>query len=472
MAPPKATTPPAGVMPVAGPNGGRPGDDGPQGRLDFSARAEPRVFPVSDIVRQASRLLADRFSDIWVEGEVDSFKRHGASGHLYFTLKDGGARLDAMMPRLKAQRVRFPVQDGMKVRARGRLSLYEALGKFQFYVDELELSGEGELLRAFEELKQRLQREGLFARERKRPLPPFPRRIGVATSESGAALQDILRVAFRRGRVQVLIAPCQVQGEGAAPQICAAIARLEPHVDVIIVGRGGGSSADLWAFNDEALARVIFKCRVPVVSAVGHEVDYTIADFVADLRAPTPSAAAELVVPLFASLEAEAGDLRARLFRAGQRVLDAARQRLDTELQRGEKLLLRQIGQQRRQLGALSESLTAQHPRARLLRDRAVLEQLRTKLRAQEQELLLRRRRAFEGLCGKLDALSPLKVLDRGYAVARDGDGHVVTDAHAVPPGGRLAVRLRHGELACRVEEVREAEEPPGSAPATAEPCD
>ncbi len=432
-----------------------------QGFLDFNraAAAGPKVYPVSDIVRKVGRLLGDQFPDVWVEGEIDGFKLHAATGHLYFALKDSAARIDAMMPRLKAQRMRFIPKSGMKVRARGRLSLYEAQGRFQFYIDEMELSGEGELLRAFEELKLRLQKEGLFSPDRKRPLPRFPRCIGVATSQSGAALQDILRVAQRRGRVRVLIAPCQVQGDSAPPQICAAIERLQPHVDVIIVGRGGGSSADLWAFNDETLARTIARCRVPVVSAVGHEVDFTIADFVADVRAPTPSAAAEIVVPLFSALEEELAELTTRLHRVGQRTTDAARQQLDFEIARGEKALLRQIALRRKHLVAAEAGLSVQHPKAKLLRNRSALDQLRMRLLTGQRNLLEKRRRGYEGLVGKLDALSPLKVLVRGYAVARDAAGHVVTDAASLKPGDPLNVHLSRGELNCRVERVVKAVE-------------
>lgn len=431
-----------------------------------AAPPEPKIYPVSEIVRQAARTLEARFGDVWIEGEVDSFKRHGPSGHLYFNLKDQSALVCAMMPRARAQRVRFPVADGLKVRARGRLSLYEAQGRFQFYVEELELTGEGELLRAFEELKARLQREGLF--DRKRRLPAFPRVVGLATSTSGAALKDVLRVAYRRGKVRFLIANCQVQGDGAPAQICDAIYRLQRRCDVIIVGRGGGAAADLWAFNDEGVARAIFASRVPVVSAVGHEVDYTIADFVADARAPTPSAAAEIVVPEFAVLAAELRDLTQRLSRGGQRTVDTARQRLDIEVARGQQALERLFAARRRTLSSLEQRLTAQHPKARLMRDQAALLALRTRLLTAGRGLIVQRRRSFEGLAGKLDALSPLKVLVRGYAVARDEQGHVITDAAMVPPGQALHVRVAQGELHCRVESVSAAE---GHQPAPADPA-
>ncbi|MDW8281032.1 MAG: exodeoxyribonuclease VII large subunit [Myxococcales bacterium] len=430
-----------------------------RGQLELTSAVSSasRPLSVSELIRQAARTLESRFPDIWVEGELDSVKRHAPSGHLYFVLKDATGRLEAMMPRLRAQRLRFPPQDGLKVRARGRVSLYEPQGRFQLYVEEMEPWGEGELLRAFEELKARLAREGLFDSARKRPLPPFPRCIGIATSTSGAALQDIIRVAMRRGRVRLLVAPCQVQGEGAPEQIIAALELLQqrPEVEVIIVGRGGGSAADLWAFNDERLARAVARCRVPVVSAVGHEVDITICDFVADLRAPTPSAAAEMVVPLFSSLQEELAELHRRVVRAGRRTLDAARQRLDWELKRAGDLLGKQLAACRRKLAELQQQLEAQHPRARLLRDREALEQLHGRLLRAERNLLAHRRHHFEGLLGRLEALSPLRVLQRGYAVAQDEAGRVLLDARSAQIGQRLWLRLASGELGCRVEEIR-----------------
>ncbi len=429
----------------------------------------PVVYKVSELVGRASRLLEENFGDVWVEGEIEGFKRHHVSGNCYFALKDGQARLECMLRR--AQSGSVPLRDGMKIRARGRATLYREQGRFQFYIEEVELSGEGELLRQFEELKARLAKEGLFDTARKRPLPRFPRTIGIATSQSGAALHDILRVASRRGKVNFLIANCAVQGQQAPPQIAAAITRLAPLCEVIIVGRGGGSVADLWGFNDEQVARAIYLCPVPVVSAVGHEVDFTIADFVADVRAPTPSAAAELCVPELAKLAAECDELRGRLLRAGRRLIDAARQKLDGELHRGQLALERQLTLRRRALGQLAERLSAQHPRAQLLRDRAALTELQRRLEQAARRHLDVRRRGLEAAAGKLDAMSPLKVLHRGYAVARDRDGHVLTDAATVPPGTRLRLQLAQGELACRVEEppVAAAEPaPPDPSPATA----
>lgn len=455
----------------------------------------PALFQVSEIVGRAARLLDENFSDVWVEGEIEGFKRHHVSGNCYFALKDAQSRIECMLRRAPYERLKTQLRDGLKVRARGRVTIYREQGRFQFYIEELELSGEGELLAKFEELKARLAREGLFDTARKRKLPPFPRTIGVATSSSGAALQDILKVASRRGRVRILVANCAVQGPSAPPQIAAAIESLVPHVDVIIVGRGGGSVADLWCFNDEIVARAIYKSPVPVVSAVGHEVDFTIADFVADVRAPTPSAAAELCVPHFGQLQADLSHLLQRLLRAGRRAIDTARQRLDAELGRGQLVLERQIGLRRRGLAQLGERLSAQHPRARLLRDRARLLELQKGLegsllprlasgRSELCELRLRlddasrrqleqRRRGLEGLMGKLDALSPLRVLQRGYAVARTPEGRVLTEAAGVAPGTAFRLLLSQGALDCRVErEVVPGEEapPPAEAPAPPPP--
>ena len=468
---------------VPGPTGAAgasspPGSSGPPG---------PALLQVSEIVGRAARLLDDHFSDVWVEGEIEGFKRHHVSGNCYFALKDASARIECMLRKSSHERIKTPLRDGLKVRARGRVTIYREQGRFQFYIEELELSGEGELLQRFEEMKARLAKEGLFDAARKRKLPPFPRTIGVATSSSGAALQDILKVAARRGRVNILVANCAVQGPQAPPQIAAAIERLAPHVDVMIVGRGGGSVADLWCFNDELVARAIYRCPVPVVSAVGHEVDFTIADFVADVRAPTPSAAAELCVPHFGQLSGELQHLSQRLLRAGRRAIDTARQRLDAELGRGQLVLERQLAQRRRLLGQLSERMQAQHPRARLLRDRTTLRELEQRLQGAMMPRLLRgrdetaelrqrldeavrrqletRRRGVETLMGKLDALSPLRVLQRGYAVARDHQGRVLTEARGVTPGTAFRLLLSQGALDCRVERrVPEAGEAPEAA--------
>jgi exodeoxyribonuclease VII large subunit len=423
-------------------------------------REEPKVYSVSELVRGAARALEVRFGLVWVEGEVSNLSQP-RSGHLYFTLKDVEAQLPSVMFQREAGRLKFRLEPGLKVRARGRLSIFDAQGKFQLYVEGLEPTGLGAQQLAFEQLKRKLAAEGLFDPARKRPLPRWPRRIGLATSPTGAAVRDVLRIAHRRGRVSILLAGCQVQGDGAPREIIAALRALErqPNIDVIIVGRGGGSAEDLQAFNDEALARAIAACRVPVVSAVGHEVDFTIADFVADLRAPTPSAAAELVVPLHAEAEARLDETQARLLRAGRRAIGDGRQRLDGALDRAAAAIRQSLARRRRVLDEGSRRLAALHPRARLQSDRAALQALDGKLRARVALEIDRRRRSFATLAGKLDALSPLGVLERGYSLARDANGHVLTRASAAQPGDPIRVTLARGELGCRVEVVETDEE-------------
>jgi exodeoxyribonuclease VII large subunit len=453
----------------------KPPDRPEQGAFDFSRRAEPppsvreeamgrgsgsggepRVFTVAELVRAAARTLESRFTEVWVEGEVSNLSAP-RSGHLYFTLKDAEGQLPSVMFRTEAQRLAFPLKDGLKVRARGRPSIYEGQGKFQLYVDRLEPAGLGAVQLAFERLKQKLAAEGLFDARRKRPLPAWPRRIGIATSPSGAAVRDIARVAERRGRVRLLIAPCQVQGPSAPVEVIRALKALErqPDVDVIIVGRGGGSAEDLAAFNDEALARAIAACRVPVVSAVGHEIDFTIADFVADHRAPTPSAAAELVVPLFSHLSASLAECEQRLRRGGQRTLAEARLRLDGQLERAAAAVRQRTARSRRSLDDLSRRLAALHPAARLQRDRAQLSGLQARLHTRWQRELEGRRRSLQAAAGQLDALSPLRVLERGYSLTCTRAGHVVTAAEQVRPGEEVVVRLSRGELDCRVQSAR-----------------
>jgi exodeoxyribonuclease VII large subunit len=436
---------------------------------------EPRVFTVSDLVRGVARTVEARFGMIWVEGEISNFSAP-RSGHLYFTLKDAEAQLPSVMFRSQAERLKFAPHDGLVVRARGRCSIFEAQGKFQLYIDALEPAGLGALQLAFEQLKKKLAAEGLFAVARKRPLPAWPRRIGIVTSPTGAAVRDIIRIAERRGRMRFLVSPCQVQGETAPFEIIRALRRVERHVDLVIVARGGGSSEDLAAFNDEALARAIVSCRVPVVSAVGHEVDFTIADFVADVRAPTPSGAAELCVPNFGELLHRLSDTSARLTRAGARVVAEARLRVDSELGRGAQALRTQLARRRRALDAEQKRLAALHPRAQLSRDRALLVALQRRLHthppmrleraraeldrfdkrldARLRDALEKRRREFGVAVGKLEAMSPLRVLQRGYSLTRKPDGTVVADAAEVEPGDRVNVRLSRGELDCVVQSV------------------
>jgi exodeoxyribonuclease VII large subunit len=436
--------------------------------------AEPRIYAVGELIRAARITLESRFADVRVEGEVSGLKRSGP-GHLYFCLKDEEAQLDCVLFSREASRLKFALEEGMAVRCRGRLTLYEARGRFQMTVVAVEPTGAGALALAFEQLKKRLGDEGLFDTSRKRRLPFLPRRIGVVSSPSGAVIRDIIRVAHRRFPIPILLSPTPVQGEGASIAIAAALRRLEmiPDVDVIIVARGGGSLEDLWAFNEEPVARAIHACRVPVISAVGHETDFTIADFVADLRSPTPSAAAELAVPIREDLTAEVGLLRRRAARAlserlrrarhdlerargrigdPRRIFDEGRQRLDEQIERGRRVLGRRLAAARAELRGADIRLHRAHPQRRILEQRGTLAAVRHRLEGVIRPALARRRHAIQAAVGKLEALSPTKVLERGFSLAQRPDGHVVTSAAEVHPGERLNVRLRDGTVTTIVD--------------------
>jgi len=420
--------------------------------LEFGLPAEkgPRVLTVTEAVRAAQRALEARFADVWIEGEVSNLKRY-PSGHLYFTLKDNVAQLPAVMFRMEAARLKFTVDDGLKVRCRGRLSIFEQQGKFQLLVQMMEPAGLGAAQLALEQLKKKLSAEGLFAQERKRPLPRVPHTIGVVTSRTGAAVRDIIRVLHRRAAVRVIVSPTLVQGPDAPMRICYALRLVQEFgVDVIIVGRGGGSAEDLSAFNDEGVVRQVASMRVPVISAVGHEIDTTLCDWAADVRAPTPSAAAELAVAVHAELHEQLAVARARLGRAMARHLDAEKVGLERAVRRLDAR--RVVGDRRQMLDALAARLRELHPRARLLRDQAALEKLDARLATAMQEALRRRRRALDTRMGKLDALSPLRVLDRGYAIATRQDGHALRDVSEIAEGDELTLRLRSGRLTAVVK--------------------
>jgi exodeoxyribonuclease VII large subunit len=435
----------------------------------------PRIYAVSDLLKAARLTLESRFADVRVEGEISGLKRSG-NGHVYFCLKDAEAQLDCVLFSREAARLRFRLDEGLAVRCRGRLTLYEARGKFQMTVAEVEPTGAGTLALAFEQLKKKLADEGLFDPARKRPLPFLPRRLGVVTSPSGAVIRDIIRIAHGRFPVPILLAPTPVQGEGASLAVASALRRLGEvaDVDVIILARGGGSLEDLWAFNEEPVARAIAGCRVPVISAVGHETDFTIADFVADLRAPTPSAAAERAVPIADELRAELALLSRRAGRATaeraraarhalerlqgrlgdpRRMLDERRQRLDDQGERARRQVTRQLAAARAGLRALETRLLSAHPHRRIVEQRAALAALAHRMEGLARRALQRRRHEIDAARGKLEALSPLKVLERGFSLTLRADGHLVTRAADAPPGQRIRVRLREGELGAVVEE-------------------
>ena len=408
------------------------------------SEVERRVFTVSELTARLKAAIEEAFPAVWVEGEISNLRTPG-SGHAYFTLKDESAQLSAVLFRGRGRRVRFDLEDGMQVLAFGGLDVYAARGQYQLVVEMMEPKGLGALQLAFEQLKRKLEAEGLFDEGRKRPLPAFPRVIGVVTSPTGAAIRDILNIIGRRfGDLSILIAPVRVQGDEAPGEIIKALENLQTvqDLDVIIVGRGGGSIEDLWAFNDEGVARAIAACRVPVISAVGHETDFTIADFVADLRAPTPSGAAELVVreklvvvetlaDLYARLKqavtSEVAAYRERvLFLSRRRVLtDPARalrdlhRRLD-ELQGRLRLGLRSSQRQIRHRVALATgALRSRNPLARIAGGAALLGQLRGRLIASAAHSMKASRSRFAETVGRLESLSPLGVLARGYSLAR-----------------------------------------------------
>jgi len=387
-------------------------------------------FTVSQITDYIKELMEvdPLLQDLWVEGEVSNFSQ-STVGHVYFTLKDEGASIRCVMWRSLAERGVYLPADGEAVLAHGRISVYEARGLYQFYVDVVQPAGLGSLYLQFEALKDRLAAEGLFAEERKRPLPPFPRRLGVVTSPTGAAICDILRVLGRRyPLVEVVLSPTLVQGDEAPPQIVAAIEALNEHTDVeaVILARGGGSLEELWAFNDERVARAIYASRVPVIAGVGHETDFTIADFVADVRAPTPSAAAEVAVPDREELKAAVESYRARLA----------------------QLLARRVEGERRVLQAKREALRRLSPQAKINGYRQRVDDLERAAASSLRHRLALLRVRLRSRALQLEGLSPLGVLGRGYSITRHlGTGEVVKSIVQVREGDRIGVRVSDGEF-------------------------
>lgn len=420
-----------------------------------STKAGSRERPLapSQVVRGTNALLDREIGTLWIEGEVESLVK-ATSGHLYFTLKDPRAQLRAVMWRSDAARLKFAIESGQSLCCRGRLSIYDRDGKFQLYVQAAEPAGLGAEALAFEQLKRRLAEEGLFDSARKRALPRLPKRIGLVTSKSGAAVRDVIRAVERRYPVPILVADARVQGESAPAQIARAISELcRTDVDVIIVGRGGGSSGDLSAFNDERVVRAVASCPIPVISAVGHEVDLSLTDMAADARAATPTSAGEMAVPVLADLAELLSKAERRLLREIEHRLQVARQELDHLEDRGRHAVDDSIAHGRLRLGKAERTLETLHPRAQLVGHRGALDRLAARAQARVRLLLEQRQRTFATLAGQLDALSPLRVLDRGYAIAAAGPS-VLTSSDQVTIGGEVAVRLRRGSLACRVESI------------------
>ncbi len=434
------------------------------------------VYTVSEIVRLLASELEHAFPDLWVNGEVTSFKR-AASGHCYFTLKDESASLKAVLFRTHALRVPFSMENGLKVLARGRLSLYEGSGDLQLYVTAVEPSGLGALQMAFEQAKRRLMAEGLTDPARKRPLPPFPGRVGVVTSLEGAALRDFLSVLRRRrAAFEVVVAPALVQGAGAPQSLRRALARVarRPGIEVVVLTRGGGSMEDLWAFNDEGLARDVAACAVPVISAVGHEVDTVLTDLTADLRAPTPSVAAELLTSMRDSALQRAGAAERRLFdlsfarlaasrqalaanrpdrlRASLvKALERAQERSDRAVEAAARAISARLAEQAHRLELCRRTLSPETIRRTL--SAFVIEhgEAQRRMRSAAKGALERRRERFAGLARTLHSLSPLHTLGRGYAAAFLQGGRSLTSSAQAPPGTLVSLALREGGLDCAV---------------------
>jgi len=438
-----------------------------------------KIYTVFEITSEIKQTL-DKLGVLWIQGEISNFKHH-TSGHMYFSLKDDRAQIKAACFRNSNLYLKFRPEDGLEVIARGRISVYEPRGDYQIIVEYMEPKGLGSLQLAYEQLKEKLRKEGLFDDAHKVALPLLPHKIGIVTSPTGAAIRDMLRILKRRNAsLHVLLYPAKVQGAGAAEEIAAGVRYFNTRedIDVIIVGRGGGSIEDLWAFNEEVVARAIYRSEIPIISAVGHEVDFTIADFVADLRAPTPSAAAEMVSGARDELRATVASLQGRLARAMRRGIE--RRRLELERlarnrafsiapnmirdfqQRFDEATLRMIQavrklttETRHHREMLHTRLVKVDLRQIIGRRREVVARYRQHLISSVRARLQKEHSRLELAAGRLDALSPLAILQRGYAICKDERGAILRDAASVSLGDRVAVNLAKGGLDCRVEDVK-----------------
>ncbi len=442
----------------------------------------PRALTVSELNHQARHLLETSFMQVWVEGELSGFSRP-SSGHWYFSLKDQKCQIRCAMFRGANQRIRTLPREGDQIRIRGKVTLYENRGDFQIIVEHLEPAGLGALQQAFEALKARLQGEGLFDPARKKPIPATPRHIGVVTSPTGAAIHDILTVLKRRcPAIPVTLYPTAVQGEAATADIVRAIDRAQQHglADVLIIGRGGGSLEDLWCFNEEAVARAIAACPIPTVSAVGHEVDVTIADFVADLRAPTPSAAAEKISPdqqdwlrrlaeqqgrlgqsarrLLQRLDNQLGHLSARLRDPRRELLEKA-QRMDELELRLNKAIRDRLDQQKQKTDYLLQRMSAQSPHRTLKTAREQTQRLEERLTLATRHQLRQKDERLQHIAQTLHVVSPLATLGRGYAIVKDDNDRIVRKAGDLETGSQITARLGHGSVAARVTEINSSSE-------------
>jgi exodeoxyribonuclease VII large subunit len=450
----------------------------PQLDLTFEdARATRRIWPVRDLVAQVRELIEQEYGDVWVEGEISNY-RPAPSGHVYFTLKDADAQLPIVLFRRQAMLLRFRPEDGLHILVRGRVSVYEQRGQMQLVAETMEPVGAGSLQLAFEQLKERLKAEGLFDAGRKRPLPAFPRTVGIVTSPTGAVIRDFLNIVARRhSGLSVLIFPVSVQGDQAPAEIESAIAQLNSSslVDLIVLARGGGSLEDLAAFNSETVARAIAASRLPIVSAIGHETDFTIADFTADLRAPTPSAAAELITEAphkiaehlathshrleraarFQLLQARQRLTRLPVSRAESRIstlLHRLEQRLDDFSLRLESAVTNQLRLRQAYLADLTAAVLRHDPRQALAQTRERLAACRTRLDRSLERLLQSSASTLSSLDARLHSLSPVAVLDRGYALVLNAEGSLVRSAEQVAKGDQVTTRLSDGSFTSRVE--------------------
>jgi exodeoxyribonuclease VII large subunit len=445
----------------------------------------PQILTVSQVTREVRDLLEETFGTIWVEGEISNW-RIVQSGHAYFTLRDASSQLRTVMFRSALRQLPYSPESGMHVVARGRLTVYEPRGDYQLLVNMLEPKGVGALQLAFEQLKERLFQEGLFDEVRKRPLPLVPQRIGIVTSPTGAAIRDIIQIVQRRrANVHLQLYPVRVQGQEAVQEIVQGIAALNtlcPPPEVLIVGRGGGSIEDLWAFNEEPVARAIAASQIPVISAVGHEIDYTIADFVADLRAPTPSAAAELVVTSEEELRQQLTSLLARIgatvrytversqsaldrltacrsLRDPYRLVETLQQQVDDLVLQLEKGWQNSAQERAKRLQMATMSLAKVNPRVRWQRVYTHLHALQHRLETVARSRLTLRWEMLSGLSNTLHSLSPLAVLGRGYSICRDPvTQHVISSIAPVYPGQHVEVLLSDGQMTCTVDDVHRKE--------------
>jgi exodeoxyribonuclease VII large subunit len=446
-------------------------------QLTFNLQPKRPVYTVSDLTARIRELLAKNFTDITVQGEISNC-RAASSGHYYFTLKDERAQVKCVLFKQQQRGLKFRPEDGIQVTVRGSISVYEARGEYQIYVESIEPAGRGALQLAFEQLKKRLEAEGLFDAARKKPLPLLPRRIGLITSPTGAAVRDVVRILKRRfPNVHLTLYPVRVQGEGSAPEIVRALEYFSKQqmVDVILLVRGGGSLEDLWSFNEEAVARAIVASTIPVISGVGHETDFTIVDFVADVRASTPSAAAELVVQTRREFDKHVFDLRARLegslrykllelsrrvhalagrrgFRRPLDLLRQQRQRADELTSRLASGLRARLEHSRKRLHTARLQVASYDFRAKIGVLRLRLQKVSQELTAREERLLRVKRERWERLSLQLQERSPLKALERGYAIVTDASGKIIIDTEQVQIGEAMTIQFHRGRLATEVK--------------------